>query len=60
MMTIIINIFNKTLNPTGNLNTLNNPTVLSQISNLSQTLNNNQLNEMDIENQNTDDIVDNA
>jgi hypothetical protein len=57
MMTAVTNIFNKTPNPIANVNTVNDPTVLSQISNLTNNLNSSQLNEMDIENKNTDDIV---
>jgi hypothetical protein len=53
MVIAVTNIINKTPNPIGNVSTaLSDPQVLSEISNVSNNLSNNQLSEMDIENQN--------
>jgi hypothetical protein len=58
MVTAATNIIDKTPNPIGNINTFNNSMVLDHISTFNENFNNNQINEMQIENETTDNIVD--
>jgi hypothetical protein len=51
------NILNRTPDPAGNVNALNNPSVLNEIANVANNLNNGEINNMNIENKNTDDLV---
>jgi geranylgeranyl pyrophosphate synthase len=57
MVTAATNILNRTPDLVGNVNALNDPTVLNEIANIANNLSNGEINNMDIENNATDDIV---
>jgi hypothetical protein len=58
MVTTATNIINRTPNPIGNVSTaLSDPSVLNVIANVADNLSNSEINNMEIENQNTDDVV---
>jgi hypothetical protein len=58
MVTAATNIINRTPDPVRNVSTaLNDPSVLNERANVADNLSNGEIRNMDIENQNTDDIV---